>query len=191
MQCRAELSAHKGQRVVVTCASAWIDGRWHDGPLAHVLPDGSVASYIPSGGPACLEIPDKLTPGLTGISWDEAMALDGLFEQRHLRCLEAELAARLPHGSLQLAAGSDDLRMVCLLAAIRKVRYEERLTISITAPSPSFRRFAQNTGLFLKEGSEGLPLSDFLGAIAPDEVGGLAQILNRLSPMIPETLLKR
>ena len=41
-----------GRRTFVESALGWVDGCWCDGPLAHVLPDGRIASYVPAGGQA-------------------------------------------------------------------------------------------------------------------------------------------
>lgn len=189
--CRAALAAHAGQRLFLECACCFADGVWYDGPLAHVLPDGRVASFVPSGGPAELFVPDGLTAEIRGVPWDDAAALEGPAPARQLRCLTAELDARLPAGPLVFALAAGDLRAACILTVIRKVRYEERLAVALAAPpSPAFRRFAQNTGFFLVSDAGGLPLADYMTAVNDDETAPLARELNRLSAVIPAGLCR-
>lgn len=157
-----------------------------DGPLAHVLPDGSVASYVPSGGPAILEVPDVVAPGLKGVSWEEATRLEGAFGQRLLRCLAAEMDARLPREDLRFVVEAADLRSACLLGVVRKVRYDEVIEVAYRGEvGAAFRRFAQNAGLVKGKGTEGLRL-DF--GLSDGEVRLLAEALNELSDLLPESI---
>ena len=188
--CREAALAHAGKRILLECDCAYRDEAWNDGPLAHILPNGHVVSYVPSGGPAELEIPTKAAGGLIGITWDEAVLLEGSAAARQLRCFVAEMAARLPDGAVQFSAATGDwLRTAVVLLVARKVRYEARLTVAIDAPPPAFRRFAQNAGIFLTDGgaarSGALDLAGFAAAVAPAEAAGLATELNRMSEVIP------
>ncbi|MFW7380525.1 MAG: hypothetical protein ACOH5I_17065 [Oligoflexus sp.] len=52
-----DFSIPEGQRVVYVPLRAWRENQWHDGPLAHFIPEGYLSSYVPAGASAKLCLP--------------------------------------------------------------------------------------------------------------------------------------
>jgi hypothetical protein len=187
---RDEAVRRPGQRLFIESACGWNGTDWLDGPLVHVLADGSIASYLPSGGPGELVVPDTPQRGLVGVSWDDALRLEGEPGSQLLRCFAAEMAARLPLGDLRFHVAAPDLRAACLLAVMRKVRYDARIEVHCQVePAAGFRRFAQNAGLLPGKGG-GLELEDFGGTVRAADIGPLAAALNRFSALLPAGLIR-
>jgi len=51
-----------GKRVLYVPFRGWLADQWHDGPLAHYVPQGYLSSYVPAGASAKLCLPMEFKP---------------------------------------------------------------------------------------------------------------------------------
>lgn len=172
-----------GKRTFITSTLGEVQGRWCDGPLAHILENGLVASYLPAGGAATLKIPEVTSADVQGVTWERAKETEGTLAARAQRCLIACFEERakplgLGEPGFRLAAERFALSDALALVLFRQAapRAEIRLAVQAAAADvpPAFRRLLQNVGVWLDAGKT---------------VSGLAAALESFGDMIPEAAL--
>lgn len=188
-----------GERTVIVSVQALVAGStWLDGPLAHVLADGTLASYVPSGEPAVLKVP--IQPELvTGHVLAVMSSLEGTEAERAHRCLLGYIRSTLPLPPAHLhLTGPLELSKAVALALTRQVHLAAELTVW-TAPEmplpPAWRRACQN--LAIKVCTLGpkvsrpavlIDITDLARPISPEAAQATALSLRRFSDILPMKL---
>ncbi len=190
-----------GRRTLVVSRLGFFAGHWCDGPLAHVLENGRIASYVPSGGDAVLKIPERPPQG-GSLTFAEAQELEGTVGARSQRCLLGYVDAhmhQLGAAPWRLPLQAFDLRHAVALVLLRQASPSSPVIavphVSRVAVPPSWRRLLQNVGIWLEPaGSDGPGRSDWLEAFCHEiptlALPGLAAQLNLLSDVLPRKFLE-
>ncbi len=185
---------------------------WLNGPLAHVLPDGTAASYLPSGEAAVLAVPLPFYVG-SGAPAREVAARAGTSTELVHRCLLARLDHRLPAGPrLDLTAGGWSLAAAVTLVLVRQARPAAAIVLHTELAKaslpPVWRRLAENLAVRWqtpvardeRAGPEtlldsvtapGAPvaMAEMTPWLPDDLVLPLAAALNRHSDILPRSML--
>lgn len=190
-----------GKRTFIASTFGEVQGRWCDGPLAHVLESGLVASYLPAGGAATLKIPKTTSGDVQGVTWERAKETEGTLAARAQRCLigcfeEKAKPLGLGEPGFTLAAERLALEDALALVLFRQAapRAEIRLAVAAAASHvpPAWRRLLQNVGVWLDAGkaSPGLAtaLESFGDMIPAAARPDLAAHLNLKSDVLPKKL---
>lgn len=191
-----EFASRRRRRTLVVSVVGWEAGVWYDGPLAHVLPSGNFASYVPTGGPAALALPVAPSEDLVGVDLATALALEGTADEALHRTMLAAVDAQLPGdgATVRLLAEALDARTALALALLRQARPEAPITLVVPggkhALPPAWRRFTENAALIVAEGSQAAFSSTLLGStLAPKNVAALARQVNSISEILPKSIL--
>lgn len=188
-----------GKRTFIQSTLGEVEGRWCDGPLAHVLESGLVASYVPAGGAATLQVPEVTSADVQGVGWDRAKEAEGTLAARSQRCLIGmfdEKIKALGSGRLSVSADRLELQDALALVLLRQTSPETELRVAMRVQShnvpPAWRRLLQNVGVWLDgdwSGHDALPrLEDFGDEIPAAVRADLAAHLNLKSDVLPKRL---
>lgn len=186
-----------GRRTLVSAVVGWHAGEWLDGPLAHILATGDVASYVPSGGPAALAVLRSVPSHLQGVDLVTALATEGSDSARAHRCLSAALDALvpLPLPVTRLSGDTLTCRSAVALALLRQARPDTPLQLEVQggvrALTPPWRRLTENAGIVVKEPGAGSaePLSRLEAALPEALLPSLAAAVNSISEVLPKSIL--
>ena len=199
LPCSPQDLTKPGFRTVLLSLCGEHQGTWYDGPIAHLLPDGSVASFIPSGGSATLLIPESLPSTIHGVSPTDALALEDRHGLRAHRCLLARIDHYLTtHRSQAYFLDSYSLKALCLLVLMRQARPDTDLKVYLPdalygSLSGPWRRFGQNVSVVWareKKGETEALLAPLPVQLIPDEWSVyLSHSINKRSDVIPRSLL--
>lgn len=186
-----------GKRTFISSTLGFVDGRWCDGPLAHVLENGLIASYVPAGGVATLRIPEVTSAEAQGVAWETARATEGSLAARSQRCLIGmydELVKPFGEGAWCLSVEQFGLEGALALVLLRQAGPRAEIRLKTPAPAavpPAWRRLMQNVGVWLDPGAkESAPvrLEDFAARIPAALCPELARHLNFKSDVLPKRL---
>lgn len=192
-----ELTPVSSRRTLVLAALGWHEGAWFDGPLAHVLENGTIASYVPSGGPATLALPRRRLSTQVGVTQDAALQTEGSRARRAHRCLSAAMEARLAAGERPLTIDGDEhsLRAALALALVRQAHPEEQVRLAVAggvrALPVTWRRFTENAGIIVTTAKYHVALSELAAIIPRGMEHEIAQVVNELSDLLPRSWLDR
>ncbi len=188
-----------GKRTFITSTLGEVQGRWCDGPLVHVLENGLVASYVPAGGAATLNIPRVTSADAVGVAWEKARATEGTPLARSQRCLIGlfdERAKALGDGPWRLSAERLDLVDALALVLLRQAAPGTEIRVATCVKShnvpPHWRRLLQNVGVWLDADWDGqgdlARLATFADEIPAALRSELARHLNLKSDVLPKRL---
>lgn len=192
-----DLSPERSLRTLVLSLAGWRNDVWNDGPLTHILADGTVASYVPSGGDATLAIPRVLRLSTVGVALNAALNTEGSADERAHRCLVAALSSRLPVDQAEISMRGERYVAVDALAMalVKQARPDALLSLIVEggarALTPAWRRFTENAGIAVTESGDGLPLSSFAEMVPAHLVGRLALVVNSISEVLPKSVLSQ
>jgi hypothetical protein len=214
---REPLPFRPGRRTLVVSAAGAVDGgkTWIDGPLAHLTPDGRVASLVPEGATAAgkgggtsLTLVPALWEGEQEVvAADIAETSRGALPQRARRCATAHVVAlatrhastdsSLLHASLTL--DTLGVREALALALLRPHLGQASVPLYLSSPTAdlpaAWRRFAEHTGYALTPTSEGdapsparLAASTLATAVPEFLTAALRAAVNSPSDVLPPSL---
>jgi hypothetical protein len=193
------------RRVLYVPMRGWWQGQWHDGPLAHYVAEGYLASFVPPGADARLTIPWETSPP----SPEVIPYIRQTFVNESLKWLALRTSAAFglrdwlvsqigEHNRIQVAADQWDQQTAVLLCLLRLGFPDESFEMAVLPTqkdrSPLWKRLCQNLDIICGKAprpvakATDLELGD-LRQLVPDEtVEPLITAINRQSPLIPDRL---
>lgn len=189
------LGGMRRRTFLVSAFGEGADG-WYDGPLAHVLAGGHVASYLPAGGAAALQVPLVLLPGLSGVAPRDALATEGTTAERMHRCLLGRVTAALAaFQGPAVSIWTDDFGcregVALVLARQARTGCEMELVTGQAKAEvpPAWRRLCQNLGVRLQAGAAFRSAPPARTSPAPHVAGAGPMLLPELAALLPEAQL--
>lgn len=193
-----------GQRVLYVPLRAWYRQQWHDGPIAHYVPQGYLSSFVPAGAPAKLCLPmdyvapsEEVIPYIRSSFTNEQMkwlakrtsAAMGIWE-----CLHSQL----DQGHHQIAVQKYD-RIAVVLMCLLRIAFPDYSFELAALPAKkedevAWKRLCQNLEIICGKAPRPSPVSqliqlDLYRHHVPESVClPLMEALNEHSPMIPNRL---